>query len=93
VAEWHLSSPRVEAILQGNPRSAFPVEERILVPASIYQWKASEIDRERAEQVQSENRRKFQDAFKRGLAVLGFTRDTEGNGVFELGSPAQAGMD
>jgi hypothetical protein len=33
-----------------------------------------------------ENRTKFQKAFARGLAVLGFTRDAEGNGTFELGS-------
>ena len=65
------------------------IEERILVPASIYQWKASETDRERALAVQLENRRKFQQAFARGLAVLGFVRDAEGNGTFELGPVSQ----
>jgi predicted GNAT superfamily acetyltransferase len=93
VAEWHLSSPRVAAILEGKPRAALRIEERIQVPASIYQWKASDSDRERAMAVQSENRRKFHDAFGRGLAVIGFVRDAEGNGVFELGSPTQAGME
>ncbi len=93
VAEWHLSSPRVAAILSGQPKVAFKVEERISVPASIYEWKASDLDRERAMSVQMDNRRKFQEAFSRGLAVVGFTRDVEGNGVFELGSPTQAEMD
>jgi predicted GNAT superfamily acetyltransferase len=93
VAEWHLSSPRVTAILSSKPRITFKVEDRISVPASIYEWKASDLHRERAMSLQAENRRKFQDAFRRGLAVLGFTRDAEGNGVFELGSPTQAEMD
>lgn len=90
VAEWHLDSSRVTAILEGRPRAAYIIEERILVPASIYEWKASEADRERAIAVQLENRRKFQQAFSQGLAVLGFVRDAEGNGVFELGHPSQA---
>lgn len=93
VAEWHLDAPRVKGILEGRPRASFTIQERIQVPASIYAWKASEQDRERAAAVQLENRRKFQHAFSQGLAVLGFVRDEEGNGVFELGSPTQAEMD
>jgi predicted GNAT superfamily acetyltransferase len=90
VAEWHLDSPRVTAILEGRPGTAYNIEERILVPASIYEWKASDADRERALAVQLENRSKFQQAFAAGLAVLGYNRDAEGNGVFELGHPSQA---
>jgi len=88
LAEWHLRSSRVTAVLDGRPGAAKIVEERILVPASIYQWKASEAGRERALAVQLENRRKFQQAFSQGLAVLSFARDAEGNGVFELGVPS-----
>ena len=61
------------------------IEERIQVPASIYEWKASETGRDRALAVQLENRSKFQRAFSQGLVVVGFTRDAEGNGIFELG--------
>jgi predicted GNAT superfamily acetyltransferase len=86
VAEWELDSPRVEAILDGRPVVSEVIEERILVPAAIYEWKASETDRDRALAVQLENRGKFLSAFSRGLAVVGFVRDAEGNGVFELGS-------
>jgi predicted GNAT superfamily acetyltransferase len=96
VAEWHLNSPRVQAILQGTAVTGpLAIEERIEIPAAIYLWKASdsEIDRERAVAVQLENRQKFQRAFGQGLAVLGFVRDEQGNGVFELGSPTQAEMD
>ena len=89
LAEWHLDSPRVTAILEGRP-VVYHIEERIQVPASIYAWKASQRDREHALAVQSENRQRFQDAFSRGLAVLGFVRDADGNGVFELGHPSSS---
>ncbi len=85
LAEWELDSPRVEALLARRPAAARIIEERILVPASIERWKASEATRERAFDVQLENRQKFQQAFSRGLAVLGFSLDAEGNGVYELG--------
>jgi predicted GNAT superfamily acetyltransferase len=93
VAEWHLDSPRVSAILEGRSTPPSAIQEHIRVPASIYQWKASEIDRGRASEVQLENRNRFQKAFSRGLAVLGFVRDADGNGIFELGSPTQTEMD
>ena len=86
VAEWRLESPRAEAALDGRASAPLSKEgERIVVPASIYEWKSSERDRERARAVQLENRDRFQNAFARGLAVTGFVRDAEGNGIFELG--------
>jgi predicted GNAT superfamily acetyltransferase len=92
VAEWRLDSPRVLAALAGHPEekqvSETRIQERIQVPASIYEWKASELGREQALAAQLENRRKFLEAFSRGLAVIGFVRDAEGNGVFELGPAA-----
>ena len=88
VAEWWLASPRVAASLEGRP-----VEEpgggytaEILVPAEIYEWKADDERRHLAQKVQSENRRSFQQAFSQGLAVVGFTRDRQGNGHFHIGS-------
>jgi predicted GNAT superfamily acetyltransferase len=85
LAEWELDSPRVEALLARRPAAVRIIEERILVPASIERWKASEATRERAFDVQLENRQKFQQAFSRGLVVVGFSLDAEGNGVYELG--------
>ncbi|MGH9598427.1 MAG: GNAT family N-acetyltransferase [Terracidiphilus sp.] len=85
VAEWRLDSERVQAVLDGRPPEPLTIEERIQVPAAISEWKASESSRGRALAVQSENRRKFQQAFSRGLAVIGFSRDIEGNGIFEMG--------
>jgi predicted GNAT superfamily acetyltransferase len=89
VAEWWLDSPRVETIVEERSQLALKIEKQILVPASIYQWKATEAGRERAQAVQLENRGAFQAAFSQGLAVVGFLRDAEGNGVFELGNPAE----
>jgi predicted GNAT superfamily acetyltransferase len=86
VAEWWISSPRVAAAVEGRPAAAhgreYPVEIR--VPAAIYRWKADEEHRHLAQEVQAENRRKFQQAFAQGLAVVGFSRDAEGNGTFHL---------
>jgi predicted GNAT superfamily acetyltransferase len=99
VAEWYIDSPRVVGILEERQTDRHGIEDRgkieeqILVPASIYQWKASPGGREKALAVQLENRCRFQNAFSQGLAVVAFTRDAEGNGVFELGQwtqPAKA---
>jgi predicted GNAT superfamily acetyltransferase len=85
LAEWELDTPRVEALLAHRPAAARIIEERILVPASIERWKASETTRKRAFDVQFENQQKFQQAFLRGLAVVDFSLDADGNGVYELG--------
>jgi predicted GNAT superfamily acetyltransferase len=89
LAEWELDSPRVEALLARRPAAARTIEERILVPASIESLKANEAARERAFDIQLKNQQKFQHAFSRGLAVLGFSLDAEGNGVYELGPLSQ----
>jgi predicted GNAT superfamily acetyltransferase len=93
LAEWRLDSPQVNAILsgraQGQSANTLKIEERILVPAAIYEWKTTEVGREQALGVQLQNREKFQQAFSQGLAVLGFVRDAEGNGIFELGELSQ----
>lgn len=89
LAEWYLDSARVRSHVEGNPLPVPVIQERITVPASIYQWKSSDQDRHLALAVQTENRHRFQEAFSRGLAVLGFERDAKGNGVYELGTLAQ----
>ena len=92
-AEWWMQSERVEAILsrassakpdteQTNPTT---IEYTIKVPHEIGKWKASDEDQERALAVQTENRQRFEEAFARGLAVIDFRTDTEGNGIFGLG--------
>ena len=89
VAEWRLGSPHVRDILEERTGPVLTIEERIVVPAAIYEWKATEDGRERALAVQMENRSRFQRAFAQGLAVIGFNRDADRNGIFELGRPSQ----
>lgn len=92
VAEWWLDSPRVQAVLDGRPpasQGAKEVKVSIRVPAAIYEWKSSEVDRKRALVVQLENRDRFQEAFSRGLAVVGFVRNAAGDGIFQLGPLAE----
>ena len=93
IAEWRLDSRRVEAHIAGRATSAQAIEERIQVPASIYQWKATEAGRQQALEVQLENRKRFQQAFTQGLAVIGFSRDEQGNGIYELGTDTQLELD
>jgi predicted GNAT superfamily acetyltransferase len=83
-AEWWLRSSRVASMLSGE---APPVEamERITVPHTIYQWKQDAKQRSLALAVQSENREALESAFRRGLAVIGYERDVDGNGTFLLG--------
>ncbi len=86
VAEWWIGSPRVIAAIQGSSaRDEESWLEEIRIPAAIYDWKAEDAHRHRAQKIQAENRLKFQQAFARGLAVVAFTRDAEGNGIFHLG--------
>jgi predicted GNAT superfamily acetyltransferase len=91
VAEWWLSSPRVEAAIEGTAASdrrywnPAEVAAQIQVPAAIYAWKAEDRHRHLAQEVHAANRIKFQQAFAQGLSVVAFTRDGEGNGTFHLG--------
>ncbi|HVW78833.1 MAG TPA: hypothetical protein VHB45_14565 [Alloacidobacterium sp.] len=84
-AEWWMQSERVEGILSGATIAPPDIQQTIVVPSAIAQWKSSEKDQARAAAVQAENRRRFQEAFAHGLAVIDFRLDAEGNGIFGLG--------
>ena len=86
LALWELDSPRVAAALVRRRGEEHSIRERIMVPVSIDIWKTNEATRERALAVQLQIRQQFLKAFSQGLAVLDFSRDSEGTGVFELGS-------
>jgi predicted GNAT superfamily acetyltransferase len=85
IAEWWLKSRRVDKLLATGKSPAFSQETAIEVPAQIYEWKAAPETRGKAQQVQESNREQFLRAFEDGLAVLGYERDSEGNGKFLLG--------
>ena len=85
VAEWWLSSKRVELLLSGGQPQTFKEEQRVSVPAEIYEWKADPDSRQKAADVQLHNREQFQKAFSQGLACLRYQRDDKHNGAFILG--------
>jgi len=85
IAEWWLKSKRVETLLVKGTNPLFRPDSQIAVPAQVYAWKASPETRDKAQQVQERNREQFLGTFSKGLAVLGYERDTEGNGKFLLG--------
>jgi predicted GNAT superfamily acetyltransferase len=83
-AEWWLRSGRVASILRGEAQTV-EILERVTVPHAIYQWKQDAQQRDLARNLQSKNREILQAAFRSGLAVVGYERDTQGNGSFLLG--------
>ncbi len=85
IAEWWIKSKRMQSMLENGSHPPIQVTETIEVPKEIYQWKATPETKAKAVEVQSRNRDKFQSAFGRGLAVLGYERDQAGNGKFLLG--------
>lgn len=85
VAEWWLTSKRVQSLLEAGHLQ--PVSEglRIEIPAEIYAWKADPATRQQAADVQLRNREQFLRAFANGLSCLRYGRDENGSGVFVLG--------
>jgi predicted GNAT superfamily acetyltransferase len=86
IAEWWLRSQRVEILLATGRNLPFKEQAAIEVPAQIYQWKAAAETRGQAQQVQERNREQFLRAFDNGLSLLGYERDSTGNGKFLLGT-------
>ena len=85
VAEWWLKSERVTSVMRHGKHPSFSVKQTITVPGQIYDWKAVAETRFRAQEVQDRNRDLFLRAFPDGLCVLGYERDSVGNGKFLLG--------
>jgi predicted GNAT superfamily acetyltransferase len=84
-AEWWLRSKRVCALLNGGALPPIHTLKTIFVPAAIYDWKKSDAERHKAQAVQLENRNALLAAFSEGLSILGYERDADGNGTFQLG--------
>lgn len=82
VAEWHLDSPHATAILEGREYDRGPVLERIAIPAGIAEIRAT--NPENAKRIQAEASDKFEELFRRGLAVTGFKKTPE-SGIYLFG--------
>jgi predicted GNAT superfamily acetyltransferase len=83
-AEWWLNSRRVTSLLEGGTLPRIPPVNKVEVPAQIYEWRSSTLDRQKALDVQRRNREALRLAFADGLSVVGFARDAAGNGTYEL---------
>jgi predicted GNAT superfamily acetyltransferase len=83
-AEWWLRSGHVAGMLRGEGPPT-EIIERVTVPHTIYQWKQDAQQRSLARALQSSNREALESAFHRGLAVIGYEVDAQGNGSFLLG--------
>ena len=83
-AEWWLDSERVNMAVEGRRAPRADIEMRISLPRQVMEWKESAAGADQAIALQHANHASFVQAFGRGLAVTGFTRDEQGNGWFEL---------
>ena len=83
-AEWWLDSHRVISTLAGNAPPPPESAETVVVPAQVAHWKVSPEDRPRAIAIQAENRESFLKLFVSGHAVVAFTRDEQGNGIYHM---------
>lgn len=87
-AEWWMDSERVTSALSGKNARTTQVQQSIVVPAGIAQWKKNPADLAKAVAVQAAIREQFQSAFSQGLAVLGFDQvrreDGSVDGIFQM---------
>ncbi len=86
VAEWHVGSDQVAAVIERAPRDRAEVATKIEVPKTIADLRVS--DSEAARDIQTRVRDQFQQAFAERLTVVGY-RLEEDAGVYELGRPAR----
>jgi predicted GNAT superfamily acetyltransferase len=86
IAEWWIRSKRMQSVLDVGKHPPVVVTETIEVPKEIYEWKSNPETKAKAAEVQARNRDRFQSAFGRGLGVLAYERDSDGNGKFLLGN-------
>src|SRR5580698_2520794 len=82
IAEWWISSPRVRAVLEGQPFERSPGEVRVAIPSDIQTIRAK--DSACARDIQQKASEQFRAAFDRGLAVIGFEK-SEQAGTYLLG--------
>ena len=81
VAEWHVGSPRANAISAGQIFDRNPIEARVAVPAEIGRLRQS--DPSQAKDIQQSVSDQFEVLTGKGLAVIGFERsETHGTYLF-----------
>ena len=83
-AEWWLRSNRVCSVLAGE-QPKFEVLEQVNVPGQIYEWKASEAQREEARKVQAGNAAALEQAFARGALCARLSAQSPGRWKLSAG--------
>ena len=81
VAEWHVTSERVERAIDGPPLESVVIAATIEIPAEIAELR--ETDGEKARKIQTRVREEFQQHLAAGLTVVGY-RTSSGAGVYQL---------
>jgi predicted GNAT superfamily acetyltransferase len=82
IAEWHVNSPRVQAVIDRGESLEKHTEAAIEVPLQIDEWRRNDVAK--AKQAQDQIRARFQQLLGAGLTVVGYRRSSEG-GAFDLG--------
>ncbi|HEY7351698.1 MAG TPA: GNAT family N-acetyltransferase [Terriglobales bacterium] len=81
VAQWWICEPRVQQIIGGEPAEGNAGAKEVCVPRDILDICENEPDK--AKDLQSRVRNQFQQLFREGFAVTGFTIDDQ-NGKYLL---------
>lgn len=82
VAEWWVRTARAEACAEGEPWERPSVQATVAVPSDITEIRKHEPGR--AREIQAAIREQFEQHFRAGLAVIGFSND-ERAGTYLLG--------
>lgn len=72
VAEWWIRSPRVQAVVAGQPAPQLPIEATIEVPSEIGRLRHE--DPRQARRIQQQVSNRFLELLASGLTVVGFER-------------------
>ena len=83
IAEWWIESPRVNAIIAGQPFPRNQTEMRVAIPSDIADIRVQ--DPARAREIQKNASDQFRTAFDRDLAVIGFEK-SEQAGTYLFGT-------
>ena len=75
IAEWWIESPRVNAIIAGQPFPRNQTEMRVAIPSDIADIRVQ--DPARAREIQKNTSDQFRTAFDRNLAVIGFEKSEQ----------------
>ena len=81
VAEWHVTSERVERIIDGPPLESLAIAATIEIPSEIAELRKTEAGK--AREIQTRVREEFQEHLAKELTVVGY-QISSAAGIFQL---------